>query len=140
MRFLRKLFHLEPQPKAATKEPRNLLAGFSREDINRAALKLVHGRVPYCFQSYLGGSVRACDDAMEVINDLREEYKNYKPDIIRKEVMGWLDFYENRNRDTRRDCESGESAKRLEKHRNERQANEDNALAVLEKLKHPTKD
>jgi hypothetical protein len=53
---------------------------------------------------------------------------------MRREIMGWIDFYDKRLAETRRDIETGESKKRLEQHSAQIKRDSDRADAVLAKL------
>lgn len=110
------------------------LSGFSRDEIDRAALRLIHGRIPHCYPSYLGGTVRACDNALDIINDIRKEYENYSPPIMRQHVMKWLRYYENDIKGKRTDCETQRSKREYDARQETRHAEEDRIEAVLETL------
>jgi hypothetical protein len=107
---------------------------FTNDDINRAALKLVHPRVPYVFKSYLGGTIAEADRAAAQIAALRKEFTSFEPAYMRREILGWLDFFDKRLAETRRDIETGESKKRVERHSAEMEGESDRADAVLASL------
>jgi len=111
------------------------LAGFSPDEIHRAALHMLNHRVPYVSPPYLGGTVQECDDALSVVGSLRQGYGQFKPETMRLQLLGWFDYFEGQLRERRRDCEKHRSENELNTFR-QRCATENNRAAqVLDSLR-----
>jgi len=96
-------------------DPSDPLAGFSDDEIQTAALDLVHP-LPAGKPSWYGGTVKECDRALEQIVALRTKYAEYQPARMRRAILGWLDYAEREVMRDRADCVSGKSKRDLDAH------------------------
>lgn len=115
----------------APRRPLPYPPGTTRDDAHRAALKIVWP-LPSCRDSYLGGTVEACDEALEDIAQRRKKFATFEPDWMRVEIMEWLDFAERDARECREDCETRESEKSLQDYRRARDEEDKRAERVLD--------
>lgn len=114
----------------------NVSAGlqFDKDDINRAALKLVHPRVLHVFPSYLGGTLDSADRAATRLAALRHEFASFEPEYMRREIMGWLNYYDRELADKRADIVSGKSKMDLDAYRKKVAGDDDRARSVLQSI------
>lgn len=110
-RFLR-AGHIDLPPEPAPPPP-DPTADFSDADISRAALEYVYGACSSS-ESWCGGTIAACDRSDEQIAAYRARYADFEPRRVRKAIMAWLDYYQDRNDKNRRDVETQESRHRLD--------------------------
>lgn len=124
MGFWNSLINPEPDP----------LAAYSDDELQTAALRVLKER-PSCSKSWIGGTVKQCDDALEHIKWLRLQYENYEPRRMRKAVMDWLAFYEREALENRRDCETQKSRRDKDEYRKKNDAREKVTRSILDTLK-----
>lgn len=110
------------------------LAEFSDDEVESAALNVLKER-PECGESWFGGTVAKCDKTLAKIDDLRGKYANIEPPRMRSAVMKWLDYFEYKAREARRDCETGKSRRDLNAHSAREAAKSARVRAVLDRLR-----
>lgn len=85
-------------------------AEMSKDDISRAALHIVYP-LPTCSQSWIGGTVQQCDDALARVAKRRKEFENFDPPWMRAAIIDWFDYAEGDIKKTREDCITQKSKK-----------------------------
>lgn len=109
------------------------LSGFSDDELQTAALRIMPERIS-TQQSWIGGTVAQCDEALIRCALLREKYKDYSPPRMRKAIMGWIDHFEYMARKDREDCKTQKSKNEQIAYRARCEAEQEKTRRVLDTL------
>lgn len=107
--------------------------GMSKDDIRRAALRIVYP-LPACNKSWSGGTVKSCDDALVLVAERRMEFKNFEPPWMRAAIMHWFDYAEREIREALEDCITGKSRAELDAYRKRSDEERIRAQEVLKSI------
>ncbi len=124
--------------KSSTRASIDPFDGFTKKDFNGVALDMLWGKIPRCDDSYFGGSLDQCDKADLIIQDFRAQYAAHEPRRLRREIMGWLDWYQRQTNEARADLVSGKHRKEMERYERERCAERNGVFALKEAIARAT--
>lgn len=115
--------------------PADFPAGMTADDIERAALQIVHP-LPGCLQSWIGGTVQQCDEAQAYVAKRRKEFAAFDPIWMRKAILDWFDFAEGEIQKNRDDCITQASSKNLDDYRKRSGDENDRVQKILRSIGH----
>lgn len=98
--------------------------GFSDDEVDSAALKLVYG-CPEGTSAWMGGTVEKNEAALAEVQRRRQQYVNYEPVRMRRAIMKWFDYYERQCRKKIEECRTYDA----DKERRERAEREEKGRA-----------